>query len=146
MQAQTQLQFPIIIRFGDSFVADSGVGMKAMGAAFPDSQTMLIKESWRGSDPLSGWIVDSCATLREFHLCGKRREWARPLAFLWRFTLSEYRLTAPRQVTIRELKRLAHGATDSSPETPVASDFRRFLAKYPDDVILTPETLQAWPL
>ena len=91
MCAQMQLQFPIIIRFGDDFCADSGVGMKALGATFLDPQTMLIKESRRGSDPLSGWIVDSCATMREFHLCGKQREWARPLAFLWRFTLSEYR-------------------------------------------------------
>jgi hypothetical protein len=139
-----KLKFPIIIYHDDVLVVDNGEGMKAMGASFPDNKTMLCKESLLNHRP--GWIIEADGKFRELKPTGKRREWARPLSFIWRFVLSEYEVIKSRSTTVGEIKTLSKDIVDKFPEAPIAADFRQLLNQYDDNVVLSEDILRDWPI
>lgn len=138
------LEFPIIMYFDDVLVVDNGEGFRAMGASFPDQETMLCKESVRKHNP--GWILEVNGKFRELKPKGKRFEWTRPLSFLWRFVLSEYKVFESRSVSVGELKSMIDNLDDKFPEAPLALDLRRYLKTYKEDVVITEEILKKWPI
>ena len=138
------LDLPVILYFGGIVAVDGGIGIKAGDIRFIDERTMLARE-WRLID-LPGWFVERTGKFREFRPKGKRREWARPLRFLWNFTLSEYDVALPRQVTVGELLDRVRDVKDHSREAPIASDLRRFLKEFDRDDVVTEQLLKAWPI
>jgi hypothetical protein len=139
-----KLEFPIAVYIDGDFFVDDGRALRAMGASFPDAGTMRCKEALRRKD--HGWILEAAGRFRELKLTGARREWARPLSFLWRFVRSEYSVSEGRAVTIGELKARMRGVVDRYPEAPVASEFRSFLGRYDDRVVISEGILRDWPI
>lgn len=138
------INYPIISYYDGCLVADNGEGMKVMGAIFPDENTMLMKECSANQD--EGWIIEITGKYIEYKPQGKRREWARPLSWLWRFTQTEYRLTKRRNITVGELKELIKNVKDEYEEAPTASSLREHLQNYNDNDIVTEQILREWPI
>lgn len=139
---EMNIKFPILLYLDDVLTVDKDGA--AMEASFPDRHTMLCKEIMLNHSP--GWILDAAGVFIDLMPSGKRRVWARPLSFLWRFTLSEYSVSCPGKITVGELKGRIENINDKFPEAPVASDLRLFLRKYKDNELVTGEILRSWPI
>lgn len=137
-------KFPLIMYIDDVLAVYPEEATKVKNLSFPDDNTMLCLENGKKHGP--GWLVDVTGQFRQLKPLGKRREWARPLSFLWQFVLSEYSITENRSITIGELRSLIENIDDPYPEAPIAEDLRRFLKQYGDDVIVSEELLRKWPI
>lgn len=139
-----ELLLPAILYFDGAVTVNPELGFKARGIRFLDERTMVCKE--HAIDEHPGWLIESDGSFREFFPKGKRREWARPMKFLWRITLSEFEVTLPRQITAGEVYKRTEGIKERSREAPILSDLRRFMRDYGKDDVVTREMLQAWPI
>ena len=135
------LELPALVYLNGYFSADEQVGLKAAGVEFLSEDTMLCKEYDRSEVP--GWIVESNGRFREFVPAGKRRGWARPLSFLWRFTLSEYRVSAPRSITVGELKQKLQGIKE---DRKVVAHLKDYLSRFDEREPVTQSLLRQWPI
>ena len=138
------LQVPVVLCLENVVSADGGEGLVAAGVTFPDPHTMLYKEASR--EHPRGWVVELNGQFREFEPRGKRREWARPFSFLWRFTQSEFSVSDPRPMSVRELRSRLTGLVDPFEEAPIAENLRTYLDGLPGDEVVSEEMLLGWPI
>ena len=139
-----KIKFPIISYLDNIFSVDKGLGFKAIRVSFPDKNTMICMECERNSVP--GWIIASSGNFIELKPSGKKREWTRPLSFLTNMVLSQYVVAEGRSITVGELKMRMKSIKDKFPEAPLAEDFRIFLDKYKNDVVVSENILLDWPI
>lgn len=134
-----KLKFPVVLYIDRKLDVDDGVGLRARGVSFPDERTMVCKETVQNHKP--GWLLDADGNFRTLTPKGKRREWARPLSSLWRFTQSEYEMSAPKLLKVGEFKRLLGPVKDHFAEARTAATIRRSLETFNDDAVLTADLL-----
>ncbi len=139
-----KLEFPIIIYIDNVLSVYPEEAIKVNKISFPDARTTLCMESVKNTK--AGWIIDFNGRYRQLKPQGKRREWTRPLSFLWQFVLSEYSMSKSRTIAVSELKILINDINDSYPEAPITEDLRKFLMQYEDSVIVSKELLRKWPI
>lgn len=89
------------------------------------------------------WLIEDDAKLRELTATGKRREWARPLRFIWTFVKVRYELGEARPITVGTLRRLIDG-TRMDQEKSLTPALNRFLRDYDDDVVFSREMLESF--
>jgi len=138
------LQLPAILCFGGAVTVNPALGFHARGIWFLDARTMVCKEL--AGEECPGWLIEANGQFREFTPMGKRRAWARPLKFLWRFTLSEFEVSLPRAITVGEVCERARGIKERSSEAPIVTDLRRFMGGFDKGEVVTAGMLQAWPI
>ena len=138
------LLLPAILYFDGGVTVNPELGFKARGIRFLDERTMVCKE--HSIDERPGWLIESDGNFREVFPTGKRREWARPMKFLWRFTLSEFEVTLPRQITAGDVYERTKVIKERSREAPIVTDLRRFMRGFGKDDVVTREMLLAWPI
>ncbi|MEH6418750.1 hypothetical protein [Pseudomonas sp. CGJS7] len=140
--------FPLLAYQDDRlFVDKDGAGFKIDGAFFPDADTMVCRVSARrGAIETPGWFLEITGRFREITPRGRRRTWALPFQFLIPLALCEYAMSAPRTISVGELKQKLVGVQDHFPEAPLAADLRRYLRKHRDDAPVTEAMLRAWPM
>jgi hypothetical protein len=139
-----KIKLPILLYFDKQLYADDGIGLKAMGAKFTKKGTFLCKEHSLDEQP--AWLIEVDGSFIELMPIGKRREWARPFSFLWRFTLSEFKVSPKRVITVTELQKKISKISDKYEEAQVAGDLRRHLKKYDPNELVTEKILRDWPI
>ncbi|GAB3094079.1 hypothetical protein [Lysobacter terrae] len=135
------LDLPALVCLNGYFSADQEVGLRAAGLNFLSEEIMVCKEYFRSEIP--GWIVELNGSFREFVPTGKRRAWARPLSFLWRFTLSEYRVSPPQKITVGELREKVRGIKE---DRKVLAHLKNYLSQFDERELVTQSLLQKWPI
>lgn len=139
-----KLNYPILMYMNDFLAVYPKKAARVLNISFPNNSTMLCMETEKDHKP--GWILESTGLFLELKPKGKRREWARPISFLWQLVLSEYNIAERRSITVGELKAYAKDIADKYEDAPLANDFRHFLNQYDDDIIITENILKAWPM
>lgn len=135
-----KLKFPVVIYMDRKLDVDGGIGLRAGGVSFLNENTMVAKETVRNHRP--GWILDSEGNFRTLKPRGKRREWARPLSSLWRFTQSEYEVSEPKLLKVGEFKSLLKPVKDHFAEARTAAALRKSLEAFGDEELLTADVLK----
>ncbi len=135
-----KLKTPIIIYLDRMLDVDGGAGLRAMGASFPDARTMLCKETVKKHRP--GWVMEADGQFRTLVPRGKRREWARPLSGLWRFTQSEYEMSGPKLITVGEFMRLLGPVKDHFKEARAAAALRVSLKAFNNEDLVDAALLE----
>ncbi|QNP40449.1 hypothetical protein [Lysobacter solisilvae (ex Woo and Kim 2020)] len=138
---KVRLSLPALVYINGYLSADEEIGLRAAGINFLSAEVMVCKEYFRSEIP--GWIVDLDGCFREFSPTGKRRSWARPLRFLWRFTLSEYRATLPRTITVGELREKIRGI---KADREVVAHLKNYLEQLRAEEPITQDVLRKWPI
>lgn len=135
-----KLEFPVVIYIDRKLDVDDGLGFRARGVTFPNDRTMLCKETVQNHKP--GWMLEGNGNFRTLTPKGKRREWARALSSLWRFTQSEYEMSDPKSITAGDFKKLLGPVKDHYPEARSAAAIRRSLQTLSDDELLTADAVR----
>jgi hypothetical protein len=135
------LDLPALVYLNGYLGADVEIGLRAAGIDFLSEEVMVCKEYFPSEMP--GWIVELNGNFRELLPTGKRRAWARPLRFLWRFTLTVYRVTLPRQILVGELRERLRGIKT---DREVLAHLKHYLSQFDEGELVTQGLLEKWPI
>lgn len=135
------LDLPALVFLNGYCSADKEVGLRAANLTFLSDDIMVSREHFVSEVP--GWIVELNGDFREFTPTAKRRSWARPLRFLWNFTLTEYRVSPPRRITVGELRQRVEGIRE---DREVLAHLKDYLIQFDAREPVTQELLEKWPI
>ena len=136
------IRSPVLLYFhGDLIVGDLDE-LRRLGERFEDERTYVSHESLTADVP--GWLVSRDGQFVELTPGSRRREWLRPLRWLWNFVEVRYAASAPRSITVGELTERIRGLGDRFPDAPITSDLRSFLASRDPAEVIDAQTLTDW--
>jgi len=130
-------KFPIILCEGREVMVVGPKFLQWWRVKVPKPDTLLCAASRSSRKPKRlRWILEANGTFRELEFVGIRREWTRPVAFLWNFMMDEFRMSPPRAISVGELEVKLGKVSDRFPEAPQGKDFKAFLrAHSPEEII-----------
>ena len=131
------INYPIIFRFDDMTVPEGDLFSKHWGIRHLSDSEFETAESIH-PEARFHWLIDSNARLRTISLRNKRREWARPLRYIWRLVRVQYQISDGRAITIAELKGLVEG-TRLDEEKSLTPALNEFLSPFDDTSPFTKE-------
>lgn len=131
------INYPIIFRFDDMTVSVDDLFSINWGIHHLSDSEFETAESIHPEAQFH-WLIDSNARLRTISLRKKRREWARPLRYIWRLVRVQYQISDGRAISIAELKGLVQG-TRLDEEKSLTPALNEFLSTFDDTSPFTKE-------
>lgn len=127
--------YPILFRFDDMTVPEGDEFPASWNLRHLGNSVYETPERVR-PDARFHWLIDGDAQLREFTLTGKRREWARPLRYIWSFVRVRYELEEGRPITVGMLRQLI-ADTRLDEDKSLTPALNRFLKGHSDSELFS---------
>lgn len=138
------ISYPVLCFLNGKLVVHTQESFKVLGAYFQDEQIFSTLENRRikGRD---GWLLDASGLYITLVYTGPKREWARPLSFLWNAVQSSYQFTVNEFITVGSLRKNIEAIPKSSLGS-LGRDLNSFLISRESEVVITADLFRQWPI